>query len=66
MIFKNNDGKTIETDNNNLFSMLEREGFKKVDDNKKALLIKAKELGIKGAHLMSEGTLITEIAARQP
>jgi len=30
MIFKNKDGKTIETDNKNLFSMLEREGFKKV------------------------------------
>jgi len=34
MIFKNKDGKTIESDNKNLFSMLEREGFKPVEKPK--------------------------------
>lgn len=34
MIFKNKDGKVIKSDNSNLYSMLEREGFKPVEEKK--------------------------------
>ena len=34
MIFKNKDGKIIKSDNPNLYSMLEREGFKPVEEVK--------------------------------
>lgn len=66
MLFQNKDGKAIETDNKNLFSMLEREGFKKVEETENSLLKIAKELGIKSAHLMSEETLKQKIADKQP
>lgn len=66
MLFINKDGKKIETDNANLFSMLEREGFKKVECDKESLVKKAKELGIEHAHTMKIETLISKIAEKQP
>lgn len=70
MIFRHKEtGDKFETDNKNLVSMLEREGYELEDeeaeedtDNKAELIAKAKELGIKSAHSMKTETLLEKIA----
>lgn len=74
MIFKHKEtGDLYVTDNTNLFSMLEREGYRpetveKTEENteesteRAALIAKAKELGIKSPHMMKLETLKEKIA----
>jgi|GEM_PF-4809635 hypothetical protein len=61
MKFEKN-GHIVEVTNPNTFNVFEREGFKLVTDDKVELISKAKELGIKSAHLMSTDKLKEKIA----
>lgn len=63
MKFEKN-GHIVEVFEENTFSIFEREGFKVVEeDDKNDLLKQAKELGIKGANLMSAEKLQEKIEA---
>jgi len=64
MKFEKN-GHIVEVTDPNTFNIFEREGFVTLDettDEKADLVKKAKEIGIKSAHLMSIETLKEKIA----